>query len=94
MPDQSQLVYPSKYDVLSVVVGWGVLKEGGEVASSLQNVIITIYKPEMCINSTLNMEVNWPSQICAGISRLRPIMKTNSYFNFTLMNRLIFRRKR
>lgn len=58
--------YPTRTDIWSVVVGWGVLQEAGPEAETLENVRITIYEPEMCANSTYGIETNWESQICAG----------------------------
>jgi hypothetical protein len=66
LPNPELIVYPIKTNISSVVIGWGVLEEGGSMPNSLQNVKITIYSNEMCANSTLFMETNWSSQICAG----------------------------
>lgn len=53
-------------DTSAIVVGWGALQESGDTSESLQNVRITIYDPNMCINSTVDIETDWDSQICAG----------------------------
>ena len=50
----------------AIVVGWGALQESGDTAESLQNVRVTIYGPNMCINSTIDLKTDWESQICAG----------------------------
>ena len=46
--------------------GWGMLSEGGLLASILYNVKLTVYNSSFCFNVAPSIETDWNSQICAG----------------------------
>jgi secreted trypsin-like serine protease len=50
----------------SYAAGWGTLSSGGSAPSSLNDVQLTVYSSNKCLNVETDAIKNWNSQVCAG----------------------------